>query len=120
MDALELAAQVAVTEGFIATRPETIVLTPVEVTGDGSGGELRTHGLPRPPQQMRLVESGNGDLRPTEVGEQWVQEAVLLGMPDAAIEVNDEFPYDGSVWRVQQVMFPNGYEVRAVVLRYGR
>lgn len=122
MDAVELAAQVAITEGFIATRPETIVLTPREEEPDGSGGTRWVDAPPRSPQQMRFVESGSmrSDARTTEVGEQWAQEAVLLAMPDALIAVNDEFFWDGSTWKVDELMFPNGYEIRATVLRYGR
>jgi len=122
VDPVELAAQVAVTEGFIATRPVTLTLTPIEKVADGKGGTKRVPADPRTPQVMRFIESGSlrADLRTTDTGEQWTQDAVLLAMPDAAIAVNDEFEWDGSTWHVEEVLFPNGYEVRATVLRHGR
>lgn len=122
MDAVELAAQVAVTEGFISTRPVTLTLVPMRKVPDGKGGMKRTASPARPPQIMRFVESGSlrADLRSTDTGEQWAQDAVLLAMPDAAIEVDDEFEWDGSTWKVEEILFPNGYETRATVLRYGR
>lgn len=122
MDAVELAAQVAITEGFIATRPVVLTLTPTSNVPDGKGGTKRTPAAPRTPQQMRFVESGSlrADLRSTETGEQWAQDAMLLAMPDAVIAVGDEFSWDGSTWRVEEVLFPNDYEVRASVVRYGR
>lgn len=122
MDPVELAAQVAITEGFINTRPVTLTLTPITKVADGKGGSKRTPGPARSPQVMRFIESGSlrADLRSTDTGEQWAQDAILLAMPDATIFVNDEFVWDGSTWRVEEVLFPNGYEVRATVLRYGR
>lgn len=120
MDAVELAVQVAVTEAFIATRPVALTLVPHEKVSDGSGGFRLVPQPPRTPQQMRFVESAGSDISPTEIGEQFRERATLLGMPDAAIAVNDEFEWDGSTWKVIEMLFPNGYEVRATVARYGR
>lgn len=125
MDPVELAAQVAVTEGFIGTRPVTLVLTPHEKISDGTGGKKLSALPPRPPQIMRFIEAGRtgstagAETRPTETGEQWAQQATLLGMPDAAIAEEDTFPWDGATWKVLEVLFPNGYETRATVARYG-
>ena len=122
MDPVELAAQVSITEGFIATRPETLTLIPIDKVPDGKGGLKRSPGAARSPQTMRFVESGSlrADLRSTDTGEQWAQDAILLAMPDAQIDIDDEFDWDGSRWKVEEVLFPNGYEIRATVLRYGR
>lgn len=120
--AAELAAQTKITEAFINSRPVTLVLTPYTQAKDGSGGRKKTPGPPRPPQVMRFIEQvtvRNLSAR-TDLGSEYVEEATLLLMPDAAIAPNDEFDWDGSRWRVDSMQFPNEWSIRAAVLRYGR
>lgn len=124
MDPVELAAQIAVTEAFIQTRPVSLTLVPYEKISDGTGGKKLSALPPRAPQQMRFVEksrtsSTGSETRLTETGEQWAQEAILLSMPDSIIEEEDRFSWDGSTWKVLEVLFPNEYETRATVARYG-
>lgn len=116
----ELRVQIALTAAFINTRPVDLVFTPMTTAPDGSGGKRRVPlRPPRPPQRMRFVEDATGR-RVTDTGTQYVQAATLLALPTAAIAVEDEFTWNGGLWRVDELMFPNEYEIRAVVLRYGR
>lgn len=118
----ELDVQIGITKAFINTRPVTLVLIPHAAASDGTGGKRLDPFPDRPPQVCRFVESGSNraDIRRTETGEQWTQDAVLLMMPDAMVAINDTFEWDGSTWKVDELQFPNEYEVRAVVLRHGR
>lgn len=118
----ELAVQTRLTETFINSRPVTITLTPITWSKDGSGGRKKTPGPPRTPQVVRFIEQvtvRNLSAR-TDIGSQYVEEATVLLMPDAIIEPNDEFEWDGSTWRVDSLQFPNEWSKRAAVLRYGR
>lgn len=117
--ASELRAQIAMTAAFVNTRPVDVVMTPYEWTSDGSGGRKKTAAAPRTPQRVRFVEGDIGR-RLSDIGEQYVQAATILAVPDAVIAVDDEFDWDGGRWRVEEVLFPNEYEIRATVLRYGR
>lgn len=107
------------TAAFINTRPVDVVLTPYALAGDGQGGKKKTASPPRPPQRVRFVEEALGR-RVTEIGEQYVQAATILALPDAVIAIDDEFLALGGLWRVDEIQFPNEYEIRATVLRYGR
>lgn len=117
--AAELAVQKRMTQAFIDTRPETIVLTPMVQAPDGSGGRKKTPGRPRPPQQVRFIEDGI-TRSVSEIGTQYTQAARLLAMPSTQIAVDDEFTWGGGTWRVEEIEFPNEYEIRATILRYGR
>lgn len=124
MDAAqELAAQIRQTEAYIATRPVELVLQPHAYQADGTGGRrlVATAGV-RQPQTMRFIEPSTMSARDrtTLEGSQYSQEAILLMMPDAEADVNDQFEWDGDTWRVTEVLFPNGWSKRATVLRYGR
>ena len=117
--AAELAVQTRLTAAYIDTRPESIVFTPVTYAKDSSGGKKKTPGQPGPPQRVRFIEEGISR-RLSDLGSQYVASAELLALPDAAISVDDEFTFGGGVWRVDKIEFPNGWSVRATVLRYGR
>ena len=122
ISATELKAQLAQTDAFVKTRPETIVLTPYEYVADGSGGKKKTALPARDPQVVRFVEivSSRSDRRLTEVGEQYSQMATIIAMPTVVMEPEDEFDWDGDTWHVQEIAFPNEWSLRATVLRYGR
>lgn len=122
MNPVELAAQIRQTRAFIDANPLTVVLTPHTREADGSGGRKLVAGEPRQPQTVRIMETASTRMaaRPTEVGEGYQQEATLLALPDAVVEVNDMFPYSGGTWRVIELLLPIGYEIRAVVVRHGR
>lgn len=115
----ELAVQTAMTAAYIGTRPVSIILTPYSMLPDGSGGKKRTAAPPRTPQQVRFIEETLAR-RTGEIGEQFVQAAELLCMPEMEIAVNDEFTAMGGLWKVEEIYFPNEWSVRATVLRYGR
>lgn len=120
--AAELAVQLKVTEAFVNTRPVSLVLTPITWGADGKGGKRKTAGAPRPAQTFRFIEQvtvRNLSAR-TDIGSQYVEEATLLALPSVVVEPNDEFTWDGSLWRVDSLQFPNEWSVRAAVLRYGR
>lgn len=116
---VELAAQIAITRAYVNTRPVSLVLTPYTFDGDGSGGRKKIASSPRPAQVARFLEGTSSDAS-TELGSQYTQSATLMAEPTFEIAVNDEFFWDGSTWRVDAIEFPNGYEIRATVLRYGR
>lgn len=118
----ELEVQIRLTKAFINTRPETIVLTPYDEASDGAGGRRYVPLPARPPQVVRFVESGSlrSNIRSTETGDQYEQDSNLIMMPDGQIAVDDRFVWDNSTWRVSDLGFPNDYEIRATVVRYGR
>ena len=60
------------------------------------------------------------DVRDTELGDQKREDDILLGMPDAEMEVGDVFDYDGDRWTITEFAFDIEYEKRATVIRYGR
>jgi hypothetical protein len=115
----ELRVQIAMTAAFINTRPVDVILTPHAFVDDGSGGKKKTASPSRPPQRIRFIEDGI-TTRFTEIGKQYVQAANILALPGTAIAVDDEFTWEGGLWRVDAIQFPNEWSVRATVLRYGR
>lgn len=120
----ELRVNIRNTELFISQRPISLILTPltrVRITG---GGYKDVEGTPRAPQTFRIIENGMvGDDQHLQFadGQQRRQPSWLLGMPGAAVEMNDFwFAEDGRRWRVSEVIRDNGYEMRAVVEEVGK
>lgn len=110
------------TGGFIETAPQSIVLTPREKVAAPAGGFVWQDGTPRPPQVFRVSYPPAGDaaatLRGTD-GQERHLFLILVGDPDAAVGLWDRFTLDGHGCEVAQLLYRNGFEVRADVIRHG-
>lgn len=124
MDALELAIHVENTAAYIAYKPSDIVLVPTERSNTAGGGYKDVDGTPRASQTFRIIEFGQNQTPPILTltdGKQREAEFLLLGMPAAAIAVNDHWKaIDGREWLVADIVRDNLYEVRALVTERGK
>jgi hypothetical protein len=112
------------TSAFIAARPSIVSLIPQKSTKTGTG--VRLTDLPaRAPQVFRLVDQSgamgpNPGVVQTGDGHQRKAAFQLIGAHDAEIELNDYWiAEDGSKLVVEELLNDNGYERRAMVVRYG-
>ena len=118
---LELDTQRAITVAYIATQPAVVTLIPRAKVNTANGVSF-TAGTPRAPQTVRMNEPGDSGRRTpigTNDGIQRDVDYVLLGEYDAVVANNDVLVYRGQEYVVIQVMTPNDYEVRAMVVRHG-
>lgn len=124
MDPIELKVHIKNTETFIAQRPTSIILTPMERIRKKGGGYEDVAKTPRAAQIFRIIETsmvGDDQHIQQSQGEVRRQPSWLLGMPDAVVEVGDFWTAsDGRRWSVVETIRDNGYEVRAVVEEVGR
>ena len=108
------------TIAFIETAPAMITLVPRARAKQPAGGYAFQTLTPRSPQRMRLVEpSGLPVLLIGSDGIQRELEMILLGRWDADLERYDIFEYGGRSYEVAQLYFPNGWESRAQVIKFG-
>ena len=110
------------TSRFIAMVPVELELSINTMEDDGTGGKKRTPGGTRPPQVFTLLEPGGsnyGQKMSQPEGTYTVYDFTLLGEWDAIVGLHDEFTYMGNVYRVENILPNNGYEVRAMVLSTG-
>ena len=124
MDPVELEINRANTASFIAARPSEIVLTPHTQEKTTVGGYKLIPGEPKSPQTLRVIELGANQSPPILTltdGKQREASFWLLGMDDADIAINDTWlGEDGRTWRVGDVVRPNGYETRGLVVERGK
>lgn len=123
MNAEELKVHIRNTAYFISQRPSSIILTPVSRERIKGGGYKETVHTPRASQTFRIVELGIiGDDQHIQQssGEVRREPSWLIGMPDAAVEIDDFWTDGNRRWRVSEVIRDNGYETRAVVEEVGR
>jgi hypothetical protein len=120
--AAELKLQRRNTAAFIDANPTTLVLIPRTRQRDGVGARF-VDGNPRPPQVLRLIDQST-ELSPrpgvvqTSDGRERLIDFMLLGRHDATIGLWDYWTDLNGTWEVAQVFPPNGYEVRAAVVRH--
>jgi hypothetical protein len=108
------------TIAFIQTAPAVIILTPRARVKQPAGGFAYQSMASRAAQTMRLVEpSGLPILLTGSDGVQRELEMILIGEWNADLERYDIFEYGGRSYEVAQLYFPNGWESRAEVIRFG-
>lgn len=116
----EIDIQRKLTLAFIDTAPVMINLVPRVRAKQPAGGFSFQDQTPRGPQRMRLVEpSGLPILLTGSDGVQREMEMILLGRWDCDLEKYDIFDFGGRAYEVAQLYFPNGWEQRAEVIRFG-
>lgn len=124
MDDNELRLHIKNTAAYIAYKPSAIALVPVDRVETPSGGYKTEDLPPRADQTFRIIELGANQTAPIiqlTDGKQRQVEFWLLGMPDAAIAVDDHWTaIDGREWRVGDIVRDNLYEVRALVVERGK
>lgn len=123
MDATELAIHIENTKAYISVKSSSITLTPVARVTTASGGYKNTDTFPRPAQVFRIIELSTNTTPPIITlsdGKQRSVEFLLLGLPSAAVAVDDHWLMDGREWRVGDVVRSNLYEVRAMVVERGK
>lgn len=112
------------TKAFIAVKPTTITLKPQRKVRTGTGGYTIANDPDRAPQEFRVLDL-TGDYLPnmppqrTIDGVQRAVEFEILGTWDALLEQHDMWAGpNGERWEVTAVHPENGYERRALVVRY--
>ena len=118
-----MALMTASTQAYIADDPVAIILTPgrgsaVETV---SGGIDYTDASPRQQQTFKLINvSGDSNSPQTSEGAVAVSfRYILVGMPDAQIEVGDWWVDGPNRYSVTGILHRNGYEVKATVESFG-
>ena len=123
MDAIELRIHRENTAAYIAFKPSSISLIPVERTRTASGGYKETDLPSRPPQTFRIIELGSNQSPPIitlQDGKQRAASFWLLGLWDANVGINDHWTAaDAREWQIGDIVRANGYEMRALVVERG-
>lgn len=120
---IELAIHRSNTERYIASDPTDIILTPrSEVMKNGTA--TFKVGKPRKSQQFKIIWAGdNGIVRNVgSAGGVRRFDFILVGMPDAEIEINDTFKLDSKSKQlfIIEYKFPSlGYEIKAGGVSHG-
>lgn len=116
----ELDIQRSLTLAFIDTQPVMITLVPRIRTKQPAGGYVYVDQPPRDNQTMRLVESSGAPIMlQGSDGVEREMEMMLLGRWDAIIGKFDKFTVFGRSYEVAGLYFPNMWEQRAQVIRFG-
>lgn len=112
------------TKAFIDANPLVIALVPRTVTNTGTGQQV-IEGEQRPEQTFRLIDQTRtfgpepGTVQTLD-GQQRKASFQLLGEHDATVGVYDYWlDGNGTRYEIGNLIFRNGYEVRAQVVRYG-
>lgn len=120
----EARAQRAITKAFIGANPSSLVLIPREMQRHGTGTSYVDQ-PPRAAQTFRLIDQSStrgpqpGTVRAAD-GSQRLVEFQLLGEHDASIGLYDYWLDSVGVrLEVADILPDNGYERRALVVRYG-
>lgn len=129
MDPTELELHRLNTEAFINVKPTAIALIPQTKVETASGGYKFQDGPTRDPQVFRIIELGANQAPPIvrlTDGTQREASFWLLGKFDAAVQIDDRWdavdPATGRLrkWLVGDIVRPNGYEVRGLVVERGK
>ena len=124
MDAVELKYHRDNTRVFIGFKPSSIELIPQTRERTTGGGWKYLPDEPREPQIFRIIELGANTTPPiivTTDGKQREVEFWLLGEWDANMAVDDTWvASDGREWLVGDIVRPNGYETRGLVVERGK
>jgi hypothetical protein len=125
----EIERQRKVTRDFIMASPTFIALIPKQETRTPSGGVLMETAVARPVQVFRKIPMSHTE-RPNDStsgisgtggGTQRKYDMTLLGEWDATVQENDTWiDEDGQQYIVDALVPFNGYQVKALVMSYGR
>jgi len=125
----EIDRQRRVTREFIMASPSYIALTPHQETRTPSGGVLMTVQVARPVQALRKIPMSHTE-RPNDStsgisgtggGVQRKYDMTLLGEWDSTIQAGDTWVEDDGQQYIVDALVPyNGYQVKALVMSYGR
>lgn len=109
---------------FIAARPSEIALQTQRRERTAGAGFKLVPDYPREPQTFRIIELGTQTTPPIVTLTDGKQREVafwLLGEHDAQVARDDYWvAEDGREWLVGDIVRPNGYETRALVVERGR
>jgi len=129
MNPVELRYHRTNTTAFIAVKPSVITLTPRDRVRQPSGGFKYVDKAVRAAQVFRIIELGANQTPPIiqlTDGTQREAEFWLLGQWDALVDIDDYWtavdPGTGNerTWIVGDIVRPNGYETRALVVERGQ
>ena len=124
MDPVELEINRANTLAFIAAKPSIITLTPHTQERTTGGGYKLVPGDVKPSQVLRVIELGANQSPPILTltdGKQREASFWLLGAHNADMARDDTWmAEDGREWRVGDIVRPNGYETRGLVVERGK
>lgn len=118
----ELTMQRALTDAYIMTRPFVVSMVPYTKVETPAGGKKLVAQAPRPPQTIRLVESGSPNVTMrNDNGEERRTTFEIIGSWNAVFAQGDTFTLPGQqgTWYVHDLYSFNGYEQRAEVVRRG-
>lgn len=125
---VDLSKEIAVnrknTSAFIHAMPTQIELTPVTELRSPSGGVSLVDEENRPIQTFRLIPMGSSQ-RPERAAEgngvQRKYDFTLLGEWNCEMAEGDHWEDEvGQHWQIDSVISNNGYEVKGMVMSYGR
>ena len=124
MNPVELQYHRINTTAFISMKPSIVTLIPQDKIRTPAGGYKFQDSAPRQPQVMRIIELGMNQTPPIIQLTDGTQREVdfwLLGEWDADIAVDDHWKNgDDREWLVGDIVRPNGYETRALVVERGK
>lgn len=116
---MELEVQRQLTLGFIAQKPDTVVLTPQAKVKQPAGGYAWVPGDPRLPLEVSFIENSaqGGNPVPTLTldGVERRIELFFVAPWGSPVAVHDTFTHQGKEWEVIGIFYDNGYETRAMV-----
>jgi hypothetical protein len=118
LTATELAINRANTAKYISLDPTTITLTP-RADVWVAGTKTRPDGLPREPQQFKIIWGGNTGIVTTIEGTTRRFDFVIVGTYDASIAIADHFLVGNEDYEIQYIFPSNGYEVKGGGVAYG-
>lgn len=111
------------TRAFIADDPVAIALTPGRGTAveTSSGGIDYTDASPRDEQNFKVINTSGDSTIPAGSDGAEVRKFsyVIVGMPDAVVEVGDWWVDGPNRYTVTAILHRNGYEVKASVEAFG-
>ncbi len=118
-----LEVQRELTRMFIDVNPVTLELAETTRVETDSGGYVQRIVGMRDPQVFTIIEPGDSldrdPIRAADGFSRIMPDYVLLGEWDAEMALDDLFMYEGSEFKITQMMHENKWERRARVERYG-
>lgn len=108
------------TKWFIEQDPTTVTLTPVSSTAAGpGGGRVPVPGVPRTPQQVKLIHNSESGISSGEGGQDRVFEYTILLEHDGSIAIGDSWMQDGQKFVVYAIEPLDGYQIKARARSHG-
>jgi len=122
MDEIELKVNRLNTKAFIAAKPVTLKLLRAAEVRTPSGATRKGAAAPINDQVFRIIEQGSPSA-PQQIvtvdGTARNVSFMLLGLHDADVKKGDTWREGDRDWEVGDLVRPNGYETRALVVESG-